>query len=91
MALSALHHPPTYPMTDVGFVQSWMTYDYIDHIYDLPPTYLQSDLAIVDTRYPRVSISESSEAQKVSAAMLTTDVKNAISNYIQQHNPQPGT
>jgi hypothetical protein len=77
-----LHSRAPATASSVDSIQSWMTYDYINHIYGLPPGYLQSTLNIADTRYPRVSISESSEAQKVTAAELTIEVKSAVSDYM---------
>jgi hypothetical protein len=73
---------PAEPMTDVNFIQSWMTYDYIGHIYGLPMDYLKDTLSIADTQYPHISITESAEAQHESAAALTAQVQLAVSDYI---------
>ena len=69
-------------MTDANLIQSWMTYDYIGHVYALPPDYLKTTLNIADTRYPRISIAESAEAQKVSASELLAQVRSAVSDYL---------
>jgi hypothetical protein len=69
-------------LTDVDLIQPWMTYDYINHVYGLPADYLKDTLVIADPRYPRVSISESAEAQHEDAAALTAQVKTAVSHYL---------
>lgn len=89
--LSALRGRAAMPLSDVNFIQSWMTYDYVSHIYALPPDYLKTTLDIADTRYPRVSIAESAEAQKTTAAALTAEVKTAVSDYLSQDNSKNGT
>ncbi len=75
------------PLTDPSLIQSWMTYDYISHVYGLPPNYLKTTLMIVDPHYPHVSISESAEAQHETATTLTAHVKDAVAHYL----VMPGT
>ena len=72
----------TGPVTDVSLIQSWMTYDYISHVYRLPPDYLKTTLSIADLRYPRVTISQSADAQRMSVAALTEAVRNAVKDYL---------
>jgi len=87
-------HAPWFPSqgrggvpSDVNLVQSWMTYDYVGHIYHLPQDYLKTTLSLKTTYYPRVSISASAAVQGTSSAALTTDVKKAIQDYLVS-NPQ---
>ena len=80
--LTALHGATSTPMTDPNFIQSWMTYDYVDHIYDLPADYLRMTLHIADGHYPRVSIAESAEAQQMTIAAMTAEVRKAIGDYL---------
>lgn len=83
LGTSPMHlHSRALPVTNADFIQSWMTYDYIDHIYALPPGYVKAALSIADSRYPRVSIAQSAEAQHKSAAAMTTAVQNAVQNYL---------
>jgi len=57
MRLSALlaHHGPL-PLTDASIIRSWMTFDYVNKLFGLPPEYLQQQLQITNTRYPRLTI-----------------------------------
>lgn len=70
------------PLTDASLIQSWMTYDYIGHVYGLPLGYLASSLSITDSHYPRESIAESAEALHMSVADLTAAVRASVSDYL---------
>ncbi len=82
-----LHRAVTAQPPTPDSIQSWMTYDYIGHIYGLPPEYLQSTLALVDADYPHVSIAESAPAQQVTSAELTAEVKAAVNDYLLTKKP----
>ncbi len=80
--LSRFHGAPRAPLTDVTLIQPWMTYDYIGHSYGLPIDYLKTALSITDARYPRLTVSESAEAQNLSADALLAAVRAAVSTYL---------
>ncbi len=42
--------------SSVIYIQSWMTFDYLNKVFHLPKTYLQTNLNIQDARYPNISI-----------------------------------
>ena len=43
-------------LQDVGIVRSWMTFDYLNRVFRLPPGYLKDALHISDARYPHLSL-----------------------------------
>src|SRR4051812_12432281 len=55
-----LHHRPvrtlftkkTPTAQDVQLIQPWMTFDYIDVVFNVPPDYLKTKLSITDPHYP---------------------------------------
>lgn len=69
--------------TNPDFIQPWMTFDYIDLVYGLPPTYLQNALSIGSLSYPRLSISQAATAQGVSTDAFLGQVKSAVRAYQQ--------
>jgi hypothetical protein len=69
-------------LSDTSLIQSWMTYDYISHVYGLPIDYLKTTLTIADPSYPRITISESAEAQHENATALTDQVRAAVAHYL---------
>ncbi len=40
-----------------------MTFDYVNHLFTLPPQYLETTLGITDGRYPRLTIEEYAEVR----------------------------
>ena len=66
---------------DASSTAPWMTFDYINRVFALPPQYLQTTLSITDSRYPRLTIEEYAEDAKVSQLSVLTAVQNAIHGY----------
>jgi hypothetical protein len=65
-----------------GTIQSWMTFDYVNRIFALPPDYLKEKMSISDTRYPRLTIGEFSEDDRHGASSTLTDVRTAVRDYL---------
>ncbi len=76
------HVPAT--ANDVGTVQVWMTFDYINRLFALPGEYLKTNLTITESQYPRLTISRYARDTHVGQAKALTDVQNAIRTYFVQ-------
>ena len=63
---------------DVEAVADWMTFDYLDRVFRLPPDYLKGALSITDARYPRMSIRRYARDAKLPFADAVTRVKDAL-------------
>lgn len=68
--------------TDASSTQSWMTFDYIDRAFALPPQYLQTTLGIFDNRYPRLTITEYAKDTVISSPVALAKVQDAIRAYL---------
>lgn len=68
--------------SDIDSVQIWMTFEYLDRVFHVPPAYFQSSLGITDARYPRLTITEYAEAVHVDRAAALLHVRDAIRAYI---------
>ena len=66
---SRTHAPLT--ASDVSIIQSWMTLDYVNRIFALPPDMLKTTLSITDARYPRMPV-----------ATLLQRTKDAVQAYL---------
>lgn len=44
--------------SDISLVHSWMTFDYLDRLFHLPPDYLKVQLSITDPTYPKMTITK---------------------------------
>jgi hypothetical protein len=72
VASRTAHHPA--PTSTAAYIQPWMTFDYVNQVFGLPPTYLQDALDIQDARYPNVSIAHYAEIIGASEAAVLDEV-----------------
>jgi hypothetical protein len=72
---------------DVKSIAGWMTFNYLNKSFNLPPEYLQTELNISDKAYPNLIISKIAQGQKLSAGAYLETVKNAVSAYLLQNLP----
>ena len=69
---------------EINSLQSWMTFDYINHLFILPSEYLRTTLAITDARYPRMTIAELAEDKRITKANSLAEVQNALKVFFAQ-------
>lgn len=67
---------------NVELIRSWMTFSYINRIFNLPVDYLKNELGINDPDYPGVSISKAAKAGNISTSRYTDKVKDIIKQFI---------
>ena len=79
-----LHTHPTATASSISTVQSWMTFDYINHLFAVSPQYLQTSLGITDKRYPHLTIVEYGKDMGFSRAVSLVKVQSALSAYFSQ-------
>ena len=78
---AAFHHRMPLGPSDTDMVESWMTFDYINRIFNLPPEYLKASLQIADSHYPRISVSKYAKSQGIMPDQFVTRIQAAIRNY----------
>ena len=67
---------------NVSLVRYWMTFDYINRIFSLPPDYLASALNISDPHYPYITLSHYARGEKISPSQLLAEVQASVFNYL---------
>lgn len=67
--------------SDVQTIMSWMTFDYINHVFGIPPQYIKSEVNINDSRYPRLTLSRYARDNKIDEGIFTTQIQNTVKNY----------
>ncbi len=77
-----VRHKDPLTVSDVPIIQSWMTFAYIDTIFNIPPAYLQNTLVITDSHYPRISLGRYAKSQHVSEASVVGTVKKVVTDYL---------
>jgi hypothetical protein len=79
------HHAPL-SASDADDIRSWMTFDYINKVFAMPPSYLENQLQIVDPRYPRLSLSSYAKSKNIASADFLIEVESAIREYVPPQN-----
>ena len=77
----SLHGSGPLTATNASSTQSWMTFDYINRVFGLPATYMQTTLGITDNHYPRLTIAGYAKNDGLSATTTLTKVQEAIRAY----------
>lgn len=67
---------------DLSYIDYWMTFEYLNTVFKLPDSYLQQQLNITNSRYPRLSIARYASSHKIKRAAAIAQVKQLISNYL---------
>ena len=79
--LSALRAHSPAGINEVSSIQAWMTFDYVNHLFVIPADYLKTNLSIVDSRYPRLTISQYAKDNNANRLTILTSVQNAVRAY----------
>jgi len=74
------------PLTadEVGVIKPWMTFDYVNKIFALPPTFLKDTFRIADPHYPNLAIDRYAGAEHFNNTDFVIALEAAIGNYLQQ-------
>jgi hypothetical protein len=85
--MNAIKNHPHLTANDAGVVRSWMTFDYLNKLFNLSPTYLKIQLSISDPTYPKLTINKFAKDINRSVSETLTVVQNAVRQYLA--NPIP--
>lgn len=76
------NHGQNMNATDViNNIQPWMSFDYLNQTFNLPPDYLRETLHITDGRYPRLGIGGYAKHIKIDKQHFFKTIEEAIRNY----------
>jgi len=67
------------PAPNLAYIQTWMTFDYLNKAFKLPPDYLKLKLNITDSRYPNLSIRHLTDDMKTDPNAVLAEIRAAIS------------
>jgi len=72
------------PLTqaDVVVVQPWMTFDYVNQLFNVSSSYLQGELSISDPSYPHMTLSSYARHMNLSVSAFLASVDQALVNYL---------
>ena len=62
-------------------IAPWMTFEYLNTIFQLPQEYLQNTLHITDSRYPKIKLETQAKQAQLKNQQLLNKTQDAIRNY----------
>ncbi len=68
-------------ISDVDSVRTWMTFTYINKVFNLPSEYLKGALSITDSKYPHITIGGVAHEHKELSTVFLEKLKKAIREY----------
>ena len=69
---------------DLTTIDSWMTFDYLNKIFNLPPDYLKNSLDISNTRYPFLTINHYASDKGIDVPSAVSSTRGLIANYLKR-------
>lgn len=85
--MNALKNHPHLTANDTGVIRSWMTFDYLNKLFNLPPDYLKTQLSVTDPAYPKLTIGTLAKDAGRQASSTLAEVQNDVRQYLS--NPLP--
>ena len=79
---NALKNHPHLTASDASIIHSWMTFDYLNKLFNLPPEYLKTQLSVSDPAYPKLTISKFAKDIRQPASSTLAEVQNAMRQYL---------
>ncbi len=77
------HHPqPT--LGDVTYISVWMTFDYLNKVFDLPDNYLKEDLELVGSSYPFITVKQYARGANLDSKYFLKKVQTSVWKYLSQ-------
>ncbi|MFA6999778.1 MAG: hypothetical protein WC241_01545 [Candidatus Paceibacterota bacterium] len=73
---------PRYHPVNINSIKPWMTFNYLNVVFKLPPDYLKNTLNITDIRYPNISINTYIKHHNLPPQIFLYDIEKAITNYL---------
>ncbi len=64
-----------------GDIEPWMTFAYINTVFNLPADYLETMLPVSNSRYPNISINRFVRMNHINENQFLTEIRQAVSAY----------
>lgn len=77
---SHTHTAPT--INDIERIQPWMTFAFVNKVFNLPPEYLKEKLNISSVAYPNLTIEATAENKHINSNELLMSLKKILLSYI---------
>ncbi len=78
---SALRNHPLLIANDADTIRSWMTFDYLNGFFKMPPDYLKNRLSISDPAYPKMTINKFAKDIRQTPSSTLVEVQNTVRQF----------
>jgi hypothetical protein len=78
---NALRNHPRLIVNDVDTIRSWMTFDYLNGFFHMPPDYLKDQLSISDPAYPKMTINKFAKDIHQNPSSTLIEVQNTVRQF----------
>lgn len=78
----AKHGPLT--ADETGVIGPWMTFDYVNALFDLPPDFLKTTFRIQDPSYPKLTLARYASTEGYQESEFMDSLRAAVANYLRQ-------
>jgi hypothetical protein len=68
---------------DVGLIDAWMTFEYINALFNIPASYLQESLDIQDSKYPKIPVGKYIKINRLNRSEYLLKVKKSVRNHVE--------
>lgn len=72
------HGRPAAGPAEIDHLQAWVTFSFVNHMFNLSPEYLEAGLAITGSTYPDMTIAEAAKEKGVPADVFLEKVQELL-------------
>lgn len=72
-------------VADVEYIDTWMTFQYINFVFNIPEAYLKNTLKIEDPRYPNMTLGRYVKNKNLDKTKFVKDMKKIVREYVNRH------
>ncbi len=69
-------------LADIELIDTWMTFQYVNFIFDLPLSYLQKSLRIEESAYPKIPIGKYIKIHNLNRGEFLLEVKKLVREHM---------
>ncbi|MBP6888593.1 MAG: hypothetical protein KBC21_02705 [Candidatus Pacebacteria bacterium] len=74
--------------SNISQISAWMTFDYINRVFELPDSYLRDVLTIDSKKYPSITLRRYAHEKNLDTSTLVEKIQNSIEGYLMTQHPK---
>lgn len=70
---------------DISKIEWWMSFEYVNFAFHIPPEYFRDTLGIDDKKYPRIALRKYAKEQGKDVTVFVQDIRTLVGDYLTTH------